>query len=424
MHPATPTHETTAPPPASRGFGTIALIALLSAFIPLSTDLYLPALPTMAATLRTTPALVNLTLVAFFVCYSLGTLFWGPMSDRYGRRPIMHIGLVMYVLASVGCAVSEHVDHLIAFRALQALGGGAATATATAIVKDLYAGRRRESVLALVQTIAMLAPIVAPVPGALLLQFTSWRGVFVVLAAVGAGALLLSLPLRETLPARFDGTVLQTLGRLGVVLRNPGFASLLVIFSLVSLPFLAYISSSSYIYQDEFGVSKLQFGLFFMGNALSALASPMLYLLLSRRVSRQSIITGCFAIMAASGVLIITVGHLHPWAFMLVLIPATMAVGVMRPPGANLMLEQQDTDTGSAVSLIGCFGLLFGCLGMLLISLFPGHYLTALGLFYIAGGLLCGLGWLAVKDRPFIRHLPDVHPDDVRAAELSATAAE
>ncbi|MBL8096662.1 MAG: MFS transporter, partial [Anaerolineales bacterium] len=158
--------------------GLIALLALLSAFVPLSTDMYLPALPTMSRNLQAPIEQINLTLTAFFVLFSVGMLVWGPLSDRYGRKPILLIGLSLYVIASGACSITDSVTALIVFRALQALGGSASGAVASAIVKDTFSGRQRETVLAIVQSMVMISPAVAPMLGAALLNFTSWRGVF------------------------------------------------------------------------------------------------------------------------------------------------------------------------------------------------------------------------------------------------------
>jgi DHA1 family bicyclomycin/chloramphenicol resistance-like MFS transporter len=161
--------------------GLIVFLALLSAFVPLSTDLYLPALPGMARYFQVDESLTNLTLILFFGFYSLATLVWGPLSDKYGRRPILLVGLGVYALASGLCGLSASVYELMFFRVLQAIGGAAASAVSTAVVKDAYRGRRRETTLAVVQSMVVIAPAVAPVLGALLLEFTSWRGVFVTL---------------------------------------------------------------------------------------------------------------------------------------------------------------------------------------------------------------------------------------------------
>lgn len=383
--------------------GLVALIALLSAFIPLSTDLYLPALPSMAGALHASASQVNLTLMSFFALYSVGTLFWGPMSDRYGRRPILRIGLGLYILASILCACAGNVYQLIAFRILQAIGSGAATAVASAMVKDRYAGRTRETVLAMVQSMMMIAPIVAPVLGALLLKITSWRGVFWTLASIGVAALLCSLPQPETLEKRSTGTLLQTMGRLGVVVRNPGFTWLLATFSLLALPFFAFLAASSFIYIKEFGLSPQAYSYFFAGNALLSLLSPFIYLQLSKHINSKAIITTGFAVVVLSGVLLATLGHLHPWAFALCLAPASLLTGIIRTPSAHLMLEQQQEDIGSAVALMSCSTLFIGSLGMLLISLQHHTMILPLGLLHIIFGLLCGGMWLWVSRQPFLK---------------------
>ena len=131
--------------------GLIVLIAVLSAFVPLSTDLYLPALPGMGDYFQVTAGTANLTLILFFIFFSAGILFWGPLSDRYGRRPVLLVGLSLYFAASAACALSGDIWHLIFFRILQAVGGSAASAVASAMVKDVYEGRRREWVVGIVK---------------------------------------------------------------------------------------------------------------------------------------------------------------------------------------------------------------------------------------------------------------------------------
>ena len=155
--------------------GFIIFIAFLSAFIPLSTDIYLPALPKMVESFNTSASLVNLTLIFFFIFYAAGTLFWGPLSDKYGRKRVLLIGLTIYSIASVLCIFSSNVYQLILFRILQSIGCGAATAVSTAIVKDVYTGRRRVTIIALVQSMGMLSPIISPVIGAIIkYSFVAW----------------------------------------------------------------------------------------------------------------------------------------------------------------------------------------------------------------------------------------------------------
>lgn len=383
--------------------GLIVLIALLSAFVPLSTDLYLPALPGMGDYFGVSASETNLTLILFFLFFSLGLLFWGPLSDKYGRRPVLLAGLALYIAASIGCAASLAIWHLIAFRILQAIGGSAAAAVATAMVKDVYDGRKRESVLALVQSMVVISPAVAPVLGAFMLPYTSWRGLFVALALIGVVSMAGGLLLQETIPSRYTGTVAQSVRRLGTVLKNPGFTSLLIVFSLVSTASLAFVSASSYIYQEDFGLSEQGYSLYFALNAIALIAGPFLYLWLSRHVDRRPIVASGFAVIIAGGVLVCLFGNLGPLFFALALFPASLMGSSVRPPGAFLMLDQQKEDTGSASALINCSGLVFGSAGMILVFLDGGSLVFTLGVINVAVGVVCLAGWVLIVRRGLVR---------------------
>ena len=156
----------------------------------------------------------------------------------------------------------------------------------------------------------------------------------------------------------------QAWGRLGKVASNPGFASLLLIFSLLSVSSMAFIAASSYIYINGFSLSEQTYSYYFAFNALGMITGPVLYLRLARRFLRRSIIRTCFAVISASGLLIALLGSIRPLIFAMVLLPATIMASCVRTPGANLMLEQQEEDTGSASALMSCFGILMGSVGM------------------------------------------------------------
>jgi len=386
--------------------GLMVLIALLSAFVPLSTDLYLPALPGMTAYFNAPANLVNLTLMLFLVFYSLGMLLWGPLSDKYGRKPIILTGLAIYTVSSISCAVTANIYQLILFRVMQAVGGSSASAVAMAIVKDSYDGKKRESILAAVMSMVLISPIVAPVFGALLLKFTSWRGIFWALSFIGFLALAGTAAMNETIGRRNTGTIWQSWKRLEVVLKNPGFFSLLIVFSIPAIPFMAYLVSSSYIYVNKFGLSEQTYSLYYAFNSICLLLGPRLYIFFSRRFERSAIVTTNFLMLATSGFLICRLGGVRPWLFALTLLPATLAKGCIKPPGVNLMLEQQKEDTGSASSLINCTNFLMGSLGMLIISFDRGNLVLALGTVLITTGLACTILWLLIHKRPFIKQIP------------------
>ncbi len=379
--------------------GLIGLLGLLSAFVPLSTDLYLPALPSMMAQYQVSEGEMNLTLILFFIAYGIATLVWGPLSDKYGRKRVLTVGLAAYIASSLMCALSGSVHELIVFRTLQAVGGGGVTAVATAVIKDVFEGRRRIVVLAIVQSMVLIAPAVAPVLGAALLQVTSWQGIFLVLAAVGAIALAGSAAMVETLEVPYRGSVLSTLGRLGVVLRNRRFTYLLIMFSLVSMASLSFVAASSYIYVNGFGLSEQEYSYHFALNAAGLIAAPIAYIFLSRRFDMWSVVGLCFAVISLSGILVCVVGDSAPLVFALSLLPATFAGSLTRAPGTNFMLEQQRTDAGSASSLIACTSLVAGSLGMSVVSLPWPDLILVLGSVNALIGAACLAMWLLLPKK-------------------------
>jgi DHA1 family bicyclomycin/chloramphenicol resistance-like MFS transporter len=376
--------------------GLVAFLTLLSAFIPLSTDLYLPALPHMTEYFGVPEYQTNLTLILFFVFYSVSLLVWGPLSDRYGRRPILLVGLSAYTIAGVLCALSPNVFLLMFFRVTQALGAGAATAVSTAIVKDVYRGRRMESILAMIQSMVVISPAIAPMIGALILNLTSWRGTFWAQAVLGLLVVGLTLAFQETLTAKHTGSPLASLRRLGVVLSHRTFATLLAIFAPVSLSGMAFISSSSYIYQEDFGVSSQVFSFFFAIFAVGLAIGPLIYIRLSRSWRRTSIITGTLAAIAFSGLLVLLMGGRGPWAFILTILPSGMAMSCMRPPASYLLLDQHEADAGSTSALMGSTHMVMGSLGMVIVSLQLGDRVVVLGALTLAVGLLSLGFWLRV----------------------------
>lgn len=374
--------------------GLMVFIVFLSAFIPLSTDLYLPALPGMAKNFSAPASLVNLTIILFFIFYAAGTLFWGPLSDKYGRKKILLTGLIIYTSAGILCALADNLILLIIWRILQAIGCGASVAVSTAIVKDVYSGRKREMVLALVQSMSMIAPIVAPVLGALIIQFLSWHGVFWALSLFGLVAILGAFLLQETMEHKGTGTVLHSLGRLVVVARNPRFISLLITFSLGAIPMLSFVSGSSYIYVNTFGLTEQVYSYYFAANAIFLVLGPLFYIVLSRFLKKDTIIIVCFAVAALSGLLVTIFGGMQPWMFALTLLPASFFGGISRPPSTNLLLDQQHEDTGSASSLMGFTFTVLGSIGMVLISLDWVSRIVIIGVMNLVCALLSLFLWL------------------------------
>lgn len=390
--------------------GLIAFIALMNMFIPLSTDLYLPALPNMNSYFGSSSAITNLTLSAFFIFYAVGMFFWGPLSDKYGRRPVLLAGSIVYMIFSLGCALAFNIYVLILARSFQGIGAGGITSVSMAIIKDSFSGKRRVSILAICQTISGLAPMLAPVAGALILRLTNWRGAFWTLAAIGILNLLFSVLYQETLTEeeRYEGTLTGSIGRLIIVAKNKSFFYPAIIFSLNALPFMGYIAVSSYIYENYFGLSAQVYSYFFAANALISLGGPFLYVRFLCNLDKKVFTLLFLGISTVSGVLIMTVGTMAPVLFLLSFILLSLSGTIIRPFSTNMLLEQQKSDTGSAASLISTLFTVLGTIGMsvasgpweniivglgALITVFSGLALVSWSLF-----LKSGVPCIGVKD--------------------------
>ena len=374
--------------------GLVLFIAMMNMFIPLSTDLYMPALPSMSEVWGVPSSLTNLTLVAFFFFYAVGTLFWGPMSDKYGRKKILQTGAAIYTAASLLCALSVNVYMLIAARVVQGIGAGAITSVSMALIKDCFSGRQRETILAIVQTVSGLAPMLAPVVGAILLLFVDWRGSFFVLTAAGLACLIMSLLYQETLAEdeKYEGSIIGSIGRLFAVGRNVSFIVPCFIFSMYNLAFMGYISMSSYIYVSYFGLSEQVYSYFFAANAGLSMLGPMLYVKFLSRANKKNFAFVCFTIYAVCGLAIVTIGGIAPFLFWLGFAPFSLTGTTTRPFSTNIMLDQQDGDTGSASSLISGVATVFGSVGMVAVSLFSNPVM-GLGTIICITGIVSLAGW-------------------------------
>lgn len=375
--------------------GLVAFMALTNMFIPLSTDMYLPALPSMNSYFGSSSAITNFTLSGFFLFYAIGILFWGPLSDKYGRKPILLIGSILYAASSIACAISGNIYFLIAARILQGIGAGGITSVSMAVIKDSYTGKKRESILAICQSISGLAPMVAPIVGALILTFSDWRGSFWILAFISLVNLGFSILFQETLKdaERYNGTLFGSIGRLVVVSKNKSFIVPALIFSLSALPFMGYIAVSSYVYVDYFGLSAQVYSYFFAANALLSIAGPFIYVKFLSNMDKKMFASMILAIATLSGILVMTLGTLLPMLFWISFLFMSLSGAVMRPFSANLLLNQQESDIGSASSLIGTLFTVLGSIGMSLASLPWGNIVFGLGLLITIFSLISLLSW-------------------------------
>ncbi|WP_417247707.1 multidrug effflux MFS transporter [Celeribacter sp.] len=382
--------------------GTLFLLIILGAFPPLTMDLYLPALPKMADTFSTSHAMINMTLGAYMVTFALGMLFWGPLSEKTGRKPILFAALSIYIASSLLCALSNTVEALITFRVFQGLAGGGITVVGTSIVKDLFDGREREKVMATVMSLVVIAPMVAPVLGAFLLKVASWHALFVVLALFACFAAALVSLYHETVVEKSTTPLLKSWNRLGVVLKNPNFAYLLLLFSMVPMCLMSFLAIASYVYIDDFGMTEQAFSFIFAFNAACASFGPMIYLRVSRFIPVQTVILGCFSMIIIGGIVMLSVGSHSLWIFAATAAAVTLSVIIVRVPGANLLLDQQDKDTGSAAALIQFSGTMMGAAAVQIVSANSHDLIRNYGILLVIIGTTCATLWWIAKSRPFV----------------------
>lgn len=374
--------------------GLIIYLAFLSAFVPLTTDLYLPALPTMVQVFNTTPQIANFTLSFFMLFFAVSMLLWGPFTDKYGRKPILYIGLALYLTGCLICIFSISITMLIAGRVLQAIGSGAVQSVSMAIVKDCFEGEQMERVLVWIQTLVILAPMMAPIIGAQLLRLTSWRGLFIFLSGCASLAFCLARCLKETCLTPTAGSAYQSLGRIGYVLSNRGYSILLLIFSMMCMPVMSFLSTSAFIYINLFHLSEQQYSYFFAFNGCFAMLAPIVYMRLLRRLPRNLFIALCFFLVACSGIALLCFGNLNPYLFALLYVPVTFFGSAVRPAGTMLVMNQLDTDNGTVGALFGCVALLFGSLSMFTCSLDWPILTMAVGTISLTTGVLCLTIWI------------------------------
>ena len=377
----------------------VIFIAFMNMFVPLSTDLYLPALPEMSGYFSVSQSLVSLTLTLFFVFYAISMILLGPLSDKYGRRPILLFGTSVYTLASVLCAMAPNIYVLIGARIVEAIGSGAIITVSTALVKDIFSGSKMKKILAVTQALGVIAPIVAPVIGGFLLTFTAWHGAFVLLSVLGAINFILACLLTETLlpQSRYQGTMIHSLSQLLEVAHRKDFMLLLLVFACFSTPFMAYINLSSFIYVEHFGLSAQTYSHFYAINASFSILGPFLYLKLSRRLSKFRLTYICFALAVFSAIAMLAVGRDGAVVFLMCYVPYTLANSFTRSHSMNWLLSITDNNAGTASSVIKFMQTMFGSFGMMAAALPWPDYIHGLNVIMIFAVILSFVLWQLVQ---------------------------
>ncbi|MFB9445348.1 multidrug effflux MFS transporter [Dactylosporangium vinaceum] len=394
--------------PTWRRFRLVLLLGFLTALGPLTIDMYLPALPTITDDLHATAAAVQLTLTGTLAGLALGQLFVGPLSDAFGRRVPLLAGIAVHVVASVLCVFAPNLVMLGTLRVLQGLGAAAASVVATAVVRDLFSGNSAARLLSRLMLVVGVAPILAPTIGGFVLRVTEWRGVFVVLAAAGLAILgTTAFALPETLPVeqRRRGGLAGTVRDYGRLFADRAYVGLILVAGLGMASLIAYVSGSSFVFQDEFGLSQQQFAFVFAGGAVGLIGASQVNIQLLRRWTPQRILAAALLTGVAAGALLLVLALTHTGGLLGVLLPlftVLAMVGLAMPNAPALALSRHGEAAGTAAALLGATQFGVGALAAPLVGVLGvGAVAMAIVVF---GGMVAAILTLYVVVRP--RRLP------------------
>jgi DHA1 family bicyclomycin/chloramphenicol resistance-like MFS transporter len=390
-----------AEPPSRALRRTSLLVTLilggLTATPPLAMDMYLPSLPEVTRSLHTPAATVQLTLTACLAGMALGQLVVGPMSDRWGRRRPLLIGLAVYVVATVLCATAPTVEFLIAFRLAQGLAGAAGIVIARAVVRDLHDGVAMARFFSTLMLVSGVAPIVAPLIGGQILRVTDWRGVFVLLTAVGvllAAVVWAKLP--ETLePAeRHAGGVGEALHTMRGLLADRAFSGYMLAGGFAFAALFAYIAASPFVIQEIYGASPQMFSLLFGLNSVGlVLVGQINGKVLVGRVPLDRVLALglAVAVAAASALLLMSTGALGEVGLAPVsaaLFVLMSAMGLTMPNTQALALMRTKHAAGSASALLGTSSFLIGAIASPLVGVAGEHTAVPMAVVQLVAALV------------------------------------
>ena len=370
--------------------GWLLLMGALTAIGPISIDMYLPAFPEMAANLGATGSQVERTLAAYLIGMAGAQLIYGPLADRFGRKPPLYGALIVYILASAGCALAPTVEFLTVCRVVQAMGGAAGMVISRAVVRDHYSTQEAARALSMLMLVMGIAPILAPLVGAQVLALAGWRGIFAVITLAGIALLIaVSRIMVESLPhekqvALSWGHIFRTYWGL---IRHRRFVAFALSGGMGSATMFGYIVASPRLFIEYFGVSPQSYGLIFGFNALSLIVGSQVSARLLKTHRPEKLLPwALFAMMSAglSALALILIGWITMPLIMLCMMSFMFTQGFVGPNSAAMALSDQGRQLGSASAMMGTLTMSCGALAGLTVSLWDMAGPAPLG--WIMGG--------------------------------------
>lgn len=334
-------------------------LGLLSAIGLFALDMYLPALPTISANLKADSHAVQASLISFFAAMAVSQIVYGPLSDMFGRKRPLYVGLVLYAIGAIGCALSPSIEWLIAFRFLQGMGACAGVVIARAVVRDLYTGPAAAQLMSRLMLVFSVSPILAPLAGSLVTTFGDWRVIFLVMVAAGLVGLIVAIFfLEETrLPAaRSESSIGSALKAYGTLLSDPYYLGLVLIASFGMSSYMIYVANSSFILIDHYGLSPSFYSVVFSVNAVAFIGMSQLNGWLSRKIGLRKVIRGAvlgYAAMMVTLALIFSMGVDRLDIMAAFLFGGYGFLGMIVPTAAVLALEHHGRIAGTASAMMG-----------------------------------------------------------------------
>ncbi|KAG0185157.1 hypothetical protein DFQ28_009866 [Apophysomyces sp. BC1034] len=364
----------------------ILLLGTLAACGPISIDMYLPSLPTLADAFRIDASAAQITLTSFMFGFSIGLVLYGPLSDAYGRRPVLISGIVLYVLASIACAAAATIEWLIAARFLQALGAGAASVLAHAIARDAHEPADAARVLSMLAIIASIGPLLAPLLGGQLLLLGGWRAVFVTLTLFGTLCAIISVRrIPETWPAhkRHENALIASFAVYGRLLTDPVAWGHVLCGGMAFAGMFAYITATPFVYIDYFHVSAQAYGLFFALNIIGIMTGNFLNVRLIAAFGAPRMIAASSLICLVASVSVFITCVTGWGGLRSIVVSLFFVVGVVGVLGANCttdLMYRYPRNAGAAAALFGAMQLALGALSSLAIGMLQDGTPRAMGI--------------------------------------------
>ncbi|MEX0374872.1 Bcr/CflA family multidrug efflux MFS transporter [Spiribacter pallidus] len=355
-------------PARPEGLAMIIMLGVITAFAPLSIDLYLPGLPLIEQDLATTAALTQQSLSLFFIGLATGQLLYGPLADRYGRRGPLLAGTLLYLAASLVCALAPGIEALLGARLAQGFGAAAGPVIARAVVRDIYTGRRAARVMSFVILVMTMAPLIAPVLGGWLSATLGWRATFWALVAFAITCIAMmvtSLPETHPLDRRPTAPLRRLFAGYIPILQDPLALAYLGAGGMAFGALFAYVSGSPFVYTRVFGVDQAHFGLFFALNVVGLLIGNLTNGQLVMRFGHRPMLTAGVVTMTAATLVMLVMtlaGISGQWLITPVLFIALSTVGVIAANTVAGLLDRHPAHAGAASALFGVFQFGLGAL--------------------------------------------------------------